>query len=234
MPHWPWMLPTTHQVGALNNSLITQKSSVGIAPADLALPEAYQLLLGCVAPRPIAFVSSISPDGKPNLAPFSFFMAGGANPPTVAFAPVNDRNGSPKDTLRNVQATGEFVINVVTYAIREPMNQASAEYPYGISEWEQAGFTPVPSLHVRPARVRESPIAMECRLYQLVPHGEGGLAGTYIIGEVLYFHVAQELMDGGRIDPTKVDYIGRMAGAWYARAHPPAMFELPRPPRPNL
>src|ERR1041384_3264035 len=110
------------------------------------MADAHRLLLHCVAPRPIAFTSTLSADGVPNLAPFSYFMAGGANPPSVVISPLTDRTGSPKHTLRNIQATGEYVINVVTYEIRERVNTASAEYPYGTSEWEQAGLTPAPSV----------------------------------------------------------------------------------------
>lgn len=194
--------------------------------------EAYRILLHCVSPRPIAFVSSLSADGKPNLAPFSYFMAGGANPPSVAFSPSFNRHGEPKDTLRNVEETGEYVINVVSYAMREKMNRTSTEYPYGVSEWEPSGFTPAPSMKVRPARVAESLLAMECRLFQIVPHGGKPLSANYVIGEVVYFHVAETLMRDGVIDASQIDYIGRMGGDWYTRVTPEAMFEMPRPPRP--
>jgi flavin reductase (DIM6/NTAB) family NADH-FMN oxidoreductase RutF len=204
---------------------------VGIDPAELSRQDAHRLLLHCVAPRPIAFVSTLSADGRPNLAPFSYFMAGGANPPSVVVSPLTDRTGQPKDTLRNIQATGEYVINVVTYAMRERMNHASAEFPYGVDEWEEAGFTPAPTVKVKPARVLDSPLAIECRLFQIVPHGEGSLAANYIIGEVVYFHVAQALMEGETLDARRVDYIARMGADWYARAHAETMFELPRPPR---
>lgn len=207
---------------------------LGVDPAELAPAEAYRLLLHCVAPRPIAFVSTLSSlteDGAPNLAPFSFFMAGGGNPPSVVVSPLTDRAGHPKDTLRNIRATGEYVINVVTFEIRERMNRASAEFPCGVSEWEEAGFTPAPAVKVRPARVAECPLSVECRLYTIVPHGEGPLAANYIIGEVVYFHVSQALMRDGAVDPTRVDYIARMGGDWYARASASAMFEMPRPPR---
>jgi flavin reductase (DIM6/NTAB) family NADH-FMN oxidoreductase RutF len=203
----------------------------GIDPDTLARPEAHRLLLHCVAPRPIAFVSTLSPEGVPNLAPFSYFMAGGANPPSVVISPLTDRTGQPKDTLRNIAATGEYTIQVVTYAMREKMNHASAEFPYGVSEWEEAGFTPLPAVKVRPPRVAESPLVMECRLFQIVPHGSGPLAGNYIIGEVVYFHVAQALMDGDMLDARRVDYIARMGADWYARTDREAMFEMPRPPK---
>lgn len=205
---------------------------VGFDPAALSVPDAHRLLLHCVAPRPIAFTSTLSPDGRPNLAPFSYFMAGGANPPSAVISPMTTRGGQPKDTLRNIEATGEYVINVVTHAMRERVNQASAEYPYGVSEWEEAGFTPLPSAKVKPPRVAESPLAIECRLFRIVPHGEGPLAGNYVIGEVVYFHVARDVLEGEHVEPRRVDYLTRMGADWYARALPEAMFELPRPPRP--
>jgi flavin reductase (DIM6/NTAB) family NADH-FMN oxidoreductase RutF len=205
-----------------------------IAPDSLDIRARYALLLHCVSPRPIAFVSTLSPDGIGNLAPFSFFIAGGANPPSVVISPTTPRDGQPKDTLRNIQATGEYVINVVTFAMRERMNQASAEYPYGVSEWEQAGFEPAASVLVKPSRVAESPLSIECRLHQIVPHGEGPLSANYVIGEVVYFHVAEELFaEDGRVDPTRIDYIARMGADWYARANADSMFEMPRPPRPT-
>lgn len=204
---------------------------VGIDPAELSRPEAYRILLHCVSPRPIAFTSTLSEDGLPNLAPFSYFMAGGANPPSVIISPTTDRTGQPKDTLRNIRATGEYVINVVTYAMRERMNHASAEFPYGVNEWAEAGFTPAPSIRVAPARVLESPLAIECKLYSIVPHGEGPLSANYVIGEVVYFHVAKELMQGDNVDARAVDYIARMGADWYARANGDSMFEMERPPR---
>jgi len=204
---------------------------VGIDPAELSRAEAHRLLLHCVAPRPIAFTSTLSPEGIPNLAPFSYFMAGGASPPSVVISTLTDRAGQPKDTLRNIEATGEYTVNVVTYAMRERMNHASAEFPYGVDEWQTAGFTPGPTVKVRPARVLESPLSIECRLYQIVRHGEGPLAANYIIGEVVYFHVAQAILTDGAVDACRIDYIARMGADWYARANAPNMFEMPRPPR---
>lgn len=199
-------------------------------PAALALPEAYQLLNVCVSPRPIAFVSTLSPEGRPNLAPFSYFMAGGANPPSVAISPLGNRHGEPKDTLVNIRATGEYTISIVTYSMRERMNQASFEYPYGVSEWDAVGLTPAPTEVVKPPRVQESPLALECRLFQLVTHGPGPLSANYLIGEVVRYWVAEELLnEQGKVDPTRVDYIARMSGDWYARAAPDALFELSRP-----
>lgn len=223
------------------------EEAVGLDASALSPSDNYRILSHCVAPRPIAFVSTRSPDRVPNLAPFSYFMAGGANPPSVVISPVT-RAGEPKDTLRNIQATGEYVINVVSYGIREAMNVTSLELPYGTSEWEQSGFTPAPTVKVAPARVAECLLAMECRLYQVVPHGEGAISANYVIGEVVYFHVAKSLLlhsagrddadptrldptciDPTRIDPTRIDYLGRMGGNWYTRVTPQSMFELPRP-----
>jgi flavin reductase (DIM6/NTAB) family NADH-FMN oxidoreductase RutF len=210
-----------------------QEDFIQVDPRTLNPQEAYRLLLHCVSPRPIAFVSTLAPDGAPNLAPFSFFMAGGANPPSVVISPTTFRTGEPKDTLRNIQATGEYTISVVTYAMREKMNRASAEFPYGVSEWEEAGFAPAPSALVRPAWVAESPLSIECRLFQVVSHGEGASAANYVIGEVVYFHLAKRLFEGDQLDPRRVDYIARMGDAWYARADSEAMFALPRPAPPN-
>jgi flavin reductase (DIM6/NTAB) family NADH-FMN oxidoreductase RutF len=199
-------------------------------PSQMAIPDAYKLLNVCVSPRPIAFVSTLSPEGKPNLAPFSYFMAGGANPPSVTVSPLNNRHGQPKDTLVNIEATGEYTISIVTYGIREKMNQASFEYPYGVSEWDEAGFTKGATELVKPARVLESPLAMECKLFQIVKHGPGPLSANYIIGEVVRYWIDEALLDEtGKVDATRVDYIARMSGDWYTRAQPEAMFELARP-----
>lgn len=193
--------------------------------------EAYKILLACVSPRPIAFVSTVSALGTPNLAPFSFFMAGGSNPPSVMIAPTIDRFGQLKDTHRNIEETGEYVINVVTYAMREKMNHTSAEFPYGISEWDEAGFTPAPTKFVSPWRVAESPLSMECLHYKTVTHGEGPSSANYVIGEVICFHISDDVMTDGVIDARKVDYIGRMSGDLYAHVTPESIFSLPRPPR---
>ena len=206
---------------------------LGFDPSSLSPGDAHRLLLHCVAPRPIALTSTMSPEGAPNLAPFSYFMAGGANPLSVVISPLTGRGGQPKDTLRNIVATGEYVINTCTYAMREQVNTASTEFPYGCSEWERCGLTSAPSEKVRPARVQESPFALECRLFQVVPHGEGPLSANYIIGEVVYLHVAAELMRDGTIDPRPVEYLTRLGGDWYSHVEPGSLFELPRPPRPE-
>jgi flavin reductase (DIM6/NTAB) family NADH-FMN oxidoreductase RutF len=198
---------------------------VALMPPD----EAYRLLIHCVAPRPIAFVSTLSKDGQANLAPFSFFMGGGSNPPSVAFAPNIETFGKPKDTLVNIIETGEYTINVVSHNILEQMNQASYRYPHGVSEWEKTGLTMAPAIKVRPAHVAESLMAMECKLFQIVHHGNDVGSANYVIGEVVYFHIAKSIIKSGHVDPTLVDYVARMGGRWYTRATPEAMFQLERP-----
>jgi len=188
-------------------------------------PQAYHFLTSLVAPRPIALVSSLSAEGRPNLAPFSFFMAGGGRPPSVAFSPTQDRTRGEKDTLVNVRATGEYVINLVSHPLRESMNLASTPLPPGESEWELGHFTPAPCQHVRPARVAEAPASLECRLFQVVDHG----AAHYVIGEVLAFWVRDDLLDGERVDQARVDLIARLGGDWYCQVRPEVLFELPRP-----
>jgi flavin reductase (DIM6/NTAB) family NADH-FMN oxidoreductase RutF len=199
-------------------------------PQVLGPRASYQLLNACVSPRPIAFVSTLSLDGKPNLAPFSYFMAGGANPPSVVISPVGSRDGAKKDTLVNIEASGEWTVSVVTFAMAERMNAASASFPYGVSEWDEAGFAPAPSELVKPGFVAESPLAIECRLFQIVRHGPGPLSANYCIGEIVRFHLAEEVLtENGTVDAEKIDYIARMSGDWYARADASAMFALARP-----
>lgn len=204
-----------------------------IDPAELTGEDAHRLLLHCVAPRPIAFTSTVCRDGVPNLAPFSYFMVGGANPCSVAISPVLDRAGQPKDTLRNIEETREYVINIVTYAMREQMNRTAAEYPYGVSEWAEVGLTPAPCVVVNPPRVRESPLALECRLHTVVRHGNGPLSANYVIGEVVQFHVAESVMPNDVLEPRAVDYLARMGGDWYARINAGALFSMPRPAKPR-
>ena len=206
---------------------------ISLDASELSPVDAYATLLHCVAPRPIAFVSSMSLDGVPNLAPFSFFMAGGANPPSVVISPTTRPDGTYKHTLKNIEATGEFVINIVTREIAEQMNQTSADYPDGVSEWEPSGLTPAQSIKVKAARVAESPLAIECKLHTIVHHGDGPGSANYIIGEVVQFHIRRDLLrEDGRIDARRVGYVARMGGSWYTHASPSAMFELERPKQP--
>jgi len=189
----------------------------------------YKLMIGTIIPRPIAFVSSLSADGVPNLAPFSFFTAISANPPVICFSPmVRSSDGAQKDTLRNVEATREFVVNIVSEDFAAQMNQCSAEYPPEIDEFVVSGLTPIPSDLVKPARVKESRVQMECRLLQVVHINDKPLSGSLVIGEVLRFHVADELeVDNFRVDPARLNAIGRMGGPTYARTTD--LFDLQRP-----
>jgi flavin reductase (DIM6/NTAB) family NADH-FMN oxidoreductase RutF len=191
--------------------------------------DAYDLLVAVVAPRPIAFVSTVSLLGKPNLAPFSFFNAGGANPPSVIFSPCTKADGSDKDTLRNIRETGEYVINLVSYEMRDGMMQASLPLAYGESEWPRSGFTPVPSALIRPARVAEAPFSLECRLHQIVPHGSGPDAANYVIGEVVQFHIDQDLIVDGKIRPQLVRQLSRLGDSWFATTCAENLFEMQRP-----
>jgi flavin reductase (DIM6/NTAB) family NADH-FMN oxidoreductase RutF len=204
-----------------------------IDPAAVAPADAYALLTGCVVPRPIAFVSSLSRAGVANLAPFSFFNAGGAHPPSVVFMPVTSGANRDKDTLHNVRETGEYVVHIVPWPLRERMNQASADYPPGVDEFVEAGFTKAPSVKVKPWRAAECPIALECRLWKVVEHGEGPYHANYVIGEVVYFHVAEAVMTGARVDAAKLDAIARLGGPNYTRVTAESIFAMPRPASPG-
>ena len=201
-----------------------------VEPKDLPVREVHQLLLGGVAPRPIALVSTISAEGVVNLSPFSFFNAFGANPPTVAFSPsTRGRDGTKKDTYFNLMATKECVIQSVTHAMVQQISLASAEYASEVNEFEKSGLTPVASDIVKPPRVQESPFQMECRMVQMVPLGDGPASGNLAICEVVKFHVAEDLIDGGIIPPDRIDLVGRNSGNWYTRASGTAVFEVAKP-----
>lgn len=196
-------------------------------PESLPVRERYALMISAILPRPIAWVSTISADGVTNLAPFSFFTGITANPMSVCFAPVNNRDGVPKDTLLNVKATKQFVVNLANEGNAKLMNETSAAYPYGVSEFEKAGVSPLPSVKVKPPRVKESPLHMECELLQVVTLSEGPLGGHLVIGRVVHFHCDDAVWNGGKLRHQDLKAIGRMEGTWYARTQD--AFELPRP-----
>ena len=184
----------------------------------LPFREVYGWMTSTIAPRPIAWVSTISADGRPNLAPFSFFQGVTSNPPTLLFVPVNNRDGQPKDTVRNIRQVPEFVINVVTYALAGPMNATAATLPYGENEAEKFGIETTPSTRVRPPRVAAAPVAFECTLDRIVGIGEGPLAAHVIFGRIHLVHVSDAVLGpDGRIDPARLDLIGRMSGDLYCR-----------------
>lgn len=199
-----------------------------IDPTQIPTKDLHQYILGAVSPRPIAFASTVSADGIPNLAPYSFFNAFSSNPPILIFS-SNRRvaNNTTKDTLKNVEDTGEVVINVVPYAIVRQMALCSIEYDANVNEFEKAGFTPLPSERVRPFRVAESPVQMECVVEKILPLGEGGGAGNLIICRIVLMHIAEHILtDSGRIDPHKIDLMGRMGRFYYARASGDAVVEI--------
>ncbi len=202
-----------------------------INPKDVSVPVIHHYLQGAVAPRPIAFASTVDKDGNVNLSPFSFFNLFGTKPPTLIFSPNRRvRDATNKHTFENVQEVDEVVINMVDYAMVEQMSLASCEYPKGTNEFVKAGFTEVPSQLVKPPRVGESKAVFECKVKQIVSLGEEGGAANLIICEVILAHFSEDILDeNGRIDQRKTDWVARMGGDWYARASGDALFEIPKP-----
>jgi flavin reductase (DIM6/NTAB) family NADH-FMN oxidoreductase RutF len=195
---------------------------------EISQRDAYRLLIGSVVPRPIGWVSTVSVDDVGNLAPFSFFMAATGSPPTVVLS-TSFRDGEPKDTLRNVMEVPEFVLNVVNEDMGDAMNATSEEFPADVDELIAAGLTPAPSSRVRPVRVAEAPINMECKVVQLVPVGDPTAGSTLIIGEILAWHIRDEFFDADRmrIRLDELRALGRMAGDGYTRTRD--QFEMIRP-----
>ncbi len=204
-----------------------------IDPKKISTGAFHGYLLGAVAPRPIAFASTIDPEGNVNLSPFSFFNVFGSNPPVVVFSPSRRvRDNSTKHSLDNVELVPEVVINIVNFAIVEQMSLASTEYEKGVNEFIKSGLTPEPSTMVKPPRVREAPVAFECRVLDIVKIGEEGGAANLVICEVLLAHIHVEILDeNDQIDPFKLDAVARMGGSWYCRANGSALFEIPKPLR---
>jgi flavin reductase (DIM6/NTAB) family NADH-FMN oxidoreductase RutF len=202
-----------------------------IDPKEIPVAKMHSYLLGAVAPRPIAFASTVDKDGNVNLSPFSFFNCFGANPPILIFSPARrGRDNTTKHSYENVLEVPEVVINIVSYAMVQQMSLASTEYPKGVNEFIKAGFTELKSEKVKPPRVAESPASFECRVLQVIPTGDQGAAGNLIICEVLLAHVKDEVLDAdGRIDPYKMDAVARMGGDYYCRAQGDAIFKVPKP-----
>jgi flavin reductase (DIM6/NTAB) family NADH-FMN oxidoreductase RutF len=198
----------------------------------LPIPERSRLLTRVVAPRPIAFVSSLSESGVGNLSPFSFFTAGGSNPPSVVFCTVNDRHGNPKHTLQNIRETREYVINIVTRAMTDRMNMASFEYPADVDEFDVSGFTRVPSRIVAPPGVAESPVQLECRLHTVLSHGDGPSASNYIVGEVVHISVDDAVCTDGLPDNAKIEHLSRLGADYYSQVDAATLFSLARPRMP--
>jgi flavin reductase (DIM6/NTAB) family NADH-FMN oxidoreductase RutF len=208
---------------------------IKIDPQTTPIPDFYQFMIAAVAPRPIAFVSTVDDDGLPNLAPYSFFNAVSSNPPIFVFSAARRvREGTTKDTLSNIEDTMECVINVVSYDIVHQMTLTSINYPKGTSEFTKSGLTPIPSDLVKPFRVKESPVQFECRVNQIIPLGTEGGAGHLIICEVLRMHINEKVMDDDkkRIDPQKINLVGRLGRSFYTRTTGSATFEIARAERP--
>ncbi|MBX9680937.1 MAG: flavin reductase family protein [Gemmataceae bacterium] len=190
--------------------------------------EVYQMLVGLVAPRPIAWVTTLSPKGVVNLAPFSFFNAFGANPPIVVFSPTLRRDGTRKDTLLNLESLGEFVIHAAVESLAEKVNASSRELLPDESEVELVGLSTLASTKVKPPRLREAPVAMECKVRQILPMGTGPIAANLVIGEVLVMHVDDDMLDArGKPDPRKLKMVARLGGEYWCRSTD--LFEQKRP-----
>jgi flavin reductase (DIM6/NTAB) family NADH-FMN oxidoreductase RutF len=206
---------------------------ISINPKEVSVGRFHYLMLGTVAPRPIAFASTIDKDGNVNLSPYSFFNCFSANPPILVFSPARRvRDNTHKHTLENLREVPEVVINIVNYDMVEQMSLSSTEYPKGVNEFIKAGFTQVDSIKVKPPRVGESPAAFECKVLDIIELGQEGGAGHLVICEVLLGHFKQEIFDeNDKIDPFKVDAVGRMGGDWYCRATGNSLFEIEKPIR---
>jgi flavin reductase (DIM6/NTAB) family NADH-FMN oxidoreductase RutF len=197
-------------------------------PNQIAPSDTYKLMIGMIVPRPIAFVSTVDSAGIRNLAPFSYFTGCSTNPPVVCFcAAVRSGPRPHKDTLENIRATGEFVVNIVSEEFAEQMNLCSAEVPPEVDEFELSGLTPLASDLVQPPRVAESKVQVECRLREILVVSEKPGGGSLVLGDVLRFHIEESLLDGYKIDPDKLNAIGRMGGPTYTRTRD--RFEMQRP-----
>ena len=205
---------------------------LSIDPKEISTGKLHSYLLGSIAPRPIAFASTIDTNGKPNLSPFSFFNVFGANPPILIFSPARRvRDNTTKHTLENVLATKEVVINIVNYAIVQQMSLSSTEYPAGVNEFEKAGFTMLKSDKIKPFRVAESPVQLECKVNDVIFTGDEAGAGNLIICEVVKVHISEDVLDeNGGIDQHKIDLVARAGGSYYSRARD-GFFEIPKPIR---
>jgi flavin reductase (DIM6/NTAB) family NADH-FMN oxidoreductase RutF len=204
---------------------------ITVDPKTIPPASMHSYLLGAVTPRPIAFASTVDKQGKVNLSPFSFFNCFGANPPLLVFSPARrGRDNTTKHTYENVREVPEVVINVVTYSMVQQTSLASTEYPKGVNEFVKAGFTEVVSEKVKPPRVAESPISMECKVLQVISTGDRPAAGNLVICEIVLMHIREDVLDSaGRIDPYKVDAVARLGGDYYCRVHGDSIFKVPKP-----
>jgi flavin reductase (DIM6/NTAB) family NADH-FMN oxidoreductase RutF len=200
-------------------------------PKELTVQVLQKYLQNAIAPRPICFASTMSKDGKPNLAPFSFFNIFSSNPPILVFSPaLSGRTGATKDTLDNVLEVPEVVVNMVNYEMVHQMSLASSPFPKGINEFEKANFTPIQSDLIKPLRVKEAPVQLECKVIEVKSLGEKGGAGNLVICEVIRMHIQDNILDENKqIDTKKIDLVSRMGDNWYCRAHGDSLFEVQKP-----
>jgi len=204
-----------------------KEGRIELEPEKLDLMDRYGLMVSVIQPRPIAWVSTQSVDGKLNLAPFSFFTGITANPMSICFAPTSKRTGEEKDTLINIEQTKQFVVNIASEHTVQQMNQTSADYPYGVSEFKKVGLTQLPSIKVKPPGVKESPVNLECELIQVVRISQGVMGGNLVIGKILYVHVWESVWKDNKIFHADLKPIGRLEGAWYTKIS--NTFEMSRP-----
>ena len=203
---------------------------ISILPQDISTAKLHGYLLGAVSPRPIAFASTIDREGNINLSPFSFFNVFSANPPILVFSPARrGRNNTTKHSYENVLEVPEVVINIVSYAMVQQASLASTEYAKGINEFTKSGFTEMASDVVKPPRVAEAPVQIECKVNEVISLGKEGGAGNLVICEVVKLHLKEEILEeNGAIDPHKIDTVARLGGNWYTRAKP-GLFQVPKP-----
>ena len=195
--------------------------------------ELQNYLQYAIAPRPICFASTVDKEGNVNLSPFSFFNMFGTNPPMCVFSPARRvRDNTTKHTLENVLEVGECVINIVNYSMVQQTSLASVEYPKGVNEFEKAGFTSIPSELVKPPRVAEAPVQLECLVRNVIPLGDGNGAGNLILAEIKIIHIQESILDSdGRIDQEKIDLVARLGGDWYCRVTKENLFKVAKPVR---
>ena len=202
-----------------------------INPQEVSIAELHGHLLGAVGPRPIALTSTVDSTGNPNLSPYSFFNVFSANPPIAIFSPARRiRNNTTKDTLENIKKNKEVVINIVSEEIVEKSVITSADYPKEIDEFIESGLTPIPSKKIKPCRVKESPVQMECQVKKIIELGEDAGSGALIICKILLIHISQHILDNNNnIDPNKIKLIGRLGGKWYCKGFDQALFTIEKP-----
>lgn len=204
---------------------------ISLDPKEEKTARIHAIMLGAIAPRPIALASTLGENGIPNLSPFSFYNCFGAKPPILIFSPARRvRDNTTKHTLQNIMINSEVVINAVNYEMVNQISLASSEFLEGVNEFEKAGLTAIPSVLVKPFRVKESPVQFECRVKEVIATGTEGGAGNLVICEIVMIHVKESILnEAGKIDPYKIDLVARMGDDWYCRANGDSLFEVEKP-----